>query len=97
MENTCGFDTCAVAKRMKLKKPQECVNYIESWWTKPEGKPVLVQDCAPRRTTLMIQDLYNRLIGVEQSQEQQRNMLATLEPLVKVAKEYQTGLLLESQ
>ena len=74
MKNTCEFKDCPIAKRLKLKKEEECTNFIESWWT-PEGtkNPIIVKDCSPKRTFLMIQELYNRLIGVEKSQEQMRN------------------------
>lgn len=74
MKDTCIFKECLVAKRLKLKKGEECINFIEAWWT-PEGKkePLIIKDCSPKRTFLMIQELYNRLIGVEKSQEQMRN------------------------
>ena len=38
-----------------------------------QGTPTLIKDCAPRRTFLMIQELYNRMIGIQQAQEQQRD------------------------
>lgn len=74
MKDTCELKNCPVAKKFKIKKENECPNFIESWWT-PEGekKPTLVKDCTNRRVLLMIQDLYNRLIGVQKSQEQMRN------------------------
>lgn len=74
MENTCDIKSCPVAKRLKIKKDEECFNFIETWWI-PEGKkkPVMLRDCSPKRTLIMIQDLYSRLIGVQQSQEQMRN------------------------
>jgi hypothetical protein len=65
---------CPVAKKFKIKKVNECPNYIEGWWT-PEGKdkPKIVHDCVNKRILLMIQDLYGRLIGVQKSQEHMRN------------------------
>lgn len=73
MENTCRGEECPLWKKYKEK----CPNFIESWWTpkRPgdDGQPYLIKDCAPRRTFLMIQELHNRLIGVEKSNEQQRN------------------------
>lgn len=76
MENTCGIKNCALAKKLKIKKEEECPNFVEAWWT-PENKkdPVSIKDCAPKRTFIMIQNLHNRLIGVEKSQEQVRNNL----------------------
>jgi hypothetical protein len=74
MEETCKPEGCGMAELFGRSK---CPNYIETWW-KPQkvggnNKPVLVCDCAPKRTLLMIQDLHNRMIGVEQSQEELRN------------------------
>lgn len=37
------------------------------------GPPVLVADCAPKRTMLMMQEISNRLLGVEKAQEEARN------------------------
>jgi len=73
MENTCNYKECKLFDLLG-GKPEQCPNYQESWWT-PEGKgkPVLIKDCAPRRTFLMIQDLSNRLVGVQKAQEEQRN------------------------
>ena len=70
MEDTCNKD-CEFGKLFKSER--ECCNYIESWWKPLEGQPVLIKDCAPRRNFWMIQDLYNRLIGVQQANEEQRN------------------------
>jgi len=86
MEDTCAKNECPMWKKFKEK----CPNYIESWWTPSQpggdGQPILLHDCAPRRTFLMIQELNNRLIGVEKSNEQQRNtnivMLKTISDMV---------------
>lgn len=74
MENTCNFSECKMAKKMGFETASDCFNFIESWWTSLDGQPKLIQDCAPRRTILMIQEHYNRLIGLQQAQEQQRNV-----------------------
>lgn len=72
MEGTCGKEKCRIWQLLD----GNCPNYLESWWTPPPtnpGPPVLVEDCAPRRTMLMIQELSNRLLGVEKTQEEARN------------------------
>ncbi len=78
MENTCNYPDCGFAKFHKFKKPDQCPNYLENWFrTNAPGAdqtPKLVRDCAPRRTLIMIQELYNRDIGVQQALEQQRNV-----------------------
>ena len=70
MQNTCSKEECPLWKEYGDK----CPNYIESWWqAEGKGQPIMVCDCAPKRTFLMIQDLHNRFVGVQRSQEQQRN------------------------
>lgn len=72
MEKTCKFETCTFGKAF-FKEPQECFNYKATWWQPLDGPPVMVEDCAPVRTMLMVQDLSNRMVGVQKSQEQMRN------------------------
>lgn len=72
MENTCNYQNCQFAAQL-FNKPEQCPFYVESWWKPLEGQPELVKDCANKRIFLMVQNLHDRLIGVQQSQEQQRN------------------------
>jgi iron-sulfur cluster repair protein YtfE (RIC family) len=59
---------------MWLDYGTRCPNYVEGWWTPKEGgRPVLIKDCAPKRIFLMLQDIHNRLEGLQKAQEQQRN------------------------
>jgi len=92
MKGTCepidpqtGASTCGMADLFGVKK---CPNYIETWWTPNkiggESQPVLVCDCAPKRTLMMIQDLHNRLLGVEKSQEELRNETVWTEVVASV-------------
>jgi hypothetical protein len=71
MENTCDFEKCYFAQL--LDNVEQCPNYVEGWWTPLEGKPQLYKDCAPKRTQLMVQELYNRLTGLQKASEQERN------------------------
>ena len=76
MENTCDSENCKLFDLLG-GIPEQCPNYQETWWT-PEingkpGTPILIKDCAPRRTFIMIQELYNRMIGIQQAQEKQRD------------------------
>lgn len=73
MENTCNYKECKLFDYLG-GEPNQCPNYMETWWNPSNNDtPVLVKDCAPRRTFLMIQDLNNRLVGVQKSQEKQRD------------------------
>jgi len=90
MVNTCEFPNCEFAKILMLNSSKQCPNYVESLWTKGpmqgEGnsRPQLVCDCSPRRTFLMIQELYNRLIGTQQAVENIRNEIVWTEVVANV-------------
>jgi len=73
MEGTCNSATCKLHDLLG-GTVEQCPSFIESWWTPSnKGVPIMVKDCAPKRVFLMIQELSNRLVGVQQAQEQQRN------------------------
>jgi hypothetical protein len=78
MENTCHFPHCEFARFHKFKKAEQCCNFKETFFTSnapgADQTPKVYRDCAPVRTLLMIQDLYNREIGVQRALEQQRNV-----------------------
>lgn len=83
MEETCNFEQCKFGKSF-FNNRTECFNFVETWWKPLEGQPKLVGDCAPRRTMLMVQDLYNRLIGLQQASEQERNANVHINEFAKV-------------
>lgn len=57
----------------------ECPNYIETLWKKEgELQPQIVKDCAPRRTLLMVQELYNRFFGLQGQVNQLENETCSL-------------------
>jgi len=87
MEDTCEFKNC---KRHDLLggEPSQCPQYIESWWTpEGDGKPILVKDCSTKRLFLMVQELHNRLIGVQKSNEQNRNAMIQFAQAISKAKD----------
>ena len=70
MQDTCLKEKCPLYKKFKKR----CPNFIETGWKEHDkAQPIMVADCAPRRTLLMMQTLYNRFIGVQKSNEEQRN------------------------
>lgn len=80
MINTCRKEECPLWKKYK----ETCPNYTESWWTtKDNGDQQLVFDCTPKRILLMLQNLHNRMIGVEKSQEEQRNEVGKFFEVIK--------------
>lgn len=70
MDGTCVKNDCPLWKKHKEK----CPNFIMTGWQSANGgQTKTVEDCAPKRTMLMVQELYNRLIAVEKVVEEQRN------------------------
>ena len=69
MEETC-FKDCPLWKQFG----KECPNFIESGWKDEKtGQVKIVKDCAPRRTMLMLQELFNRIVSLEKASNQARN------------------------
>jgi len=75
MKDTCLCEKCPLWKKYYSRKNGQCCpNYIETSWTSREdNQPVLIKDCAPKRSVLMMMDMQNRLFGTQQAAEQARN------------------------
>jgi len=87
MEGTCKSESCKLFDLLG-GTIEQCPNFVQSMWTPKEGgQPVLVKDCAPIRTMLMVQQLMNQQIGLQQAQEQQRNESHSIISMVKEAVE----------
>lgn len=72
MKDTCNFEECYFGKL--FDKAEQCPNFMQSGWKEKEGDEIkIIKDCAPKRTFLMLQELSNRLIGLQKAQEEQRN------------------------
>ena len=70
-QNTC-FEECRYRdKKGKFRK--SCPDYMELSWTTESGEMAATEDCARRRTLLMIMNFDLKLIGVQQASEQERN------------------------
>ncbi len=88
MEDTCRYETCVIAKKFRLKERQGCPNFIEVVFKDDEtGQTKLVGDCAPVRTLLMIQDMFNRLICVQKNQDKQKNKVEPIFELIRLSME----------
>lgn len=67
MKKDTACENCPF-KRMGFS---ECPNYIETvWHEQGSQQPTIVKDCAPKRSLLMIQELYNRTFGLQQQVSQ---------------------------
>ena len=81
MKDTCEPDKCPFAKEYGQ---EACPNYIECWWQEDGmNKPELLKDCAPKRILLMMQDLHNRLVGVQTQQAEVCGQLYNMTEAVK--------------
>ncbi len=73
MQDTCKSKDCAVYKKLKLKSPEQCPNYILSTWTNDKEEIKLTKDCIPVKISLMQAEFHNRLIAIQKALEQLRN------------------------
>jgi hypothetical protein len=56
-----------------------CPNYVEGTWESAEGEKYATFDCAPKRTMILTQQMYDHVIGTRRDYNQMRN--ATVEIL----------------
>lgn len=77
MEGTCNPDKCKLHTLLGGEK-DECPNYVKGFWKSTLGAVKEIDDCAPKRTLLMIQELFNRQIGLQSATEEQRNAFINL-------------------
>ncbi len=79
VQNTCKKKEC------KQWDKGRCPFYAVTNWTNPmSGETGNTDDCAPVRSLIMIQELSNRLVGVEKSQESLRNETAWVQVVAEV-------------
>jgi hypothetical protein len=50
-----------------------CPNYVEGVWESKEGEKYTTKDCAPKRTMILTQQMYDHIIGVRRDYNQFRN------------------------
>jgi len=72
MEDTCQPERCKLHDLLGGDQDQ-CPNHLLSTWVSKDGVTKAVHDCAPKRTLLMLQQMENRMLGLQKAQEEQRN------------------------
>ena len=72
MQGTCNEKGCKLFDLIG-GTPEQCPNFVQTMWQSQDSQPILVKDCAPKRTMIMMQEIHNRLVGLQQASEQQRN------------------------
>jgi hypothetical protein len=50
-----------------------CPNYVEGTWESAEGEKYTTIDCAPKRTMILTQQMYDHVIGTRRDYNQMRN------------------------
>jgi hypothetical protein len=87
LEPTCMGSQCpfwAVDKNERVT----CPLFIQTIWSvKGSNSPKVINDCAPKRNTLLLMDYSERAIGIQQDYEGQRNKYNKV--LVKVSDLFQ--------
>ena len=81
-------DTCAKTCVYWEKYKQNCPHFIQTMWgDKKSPQPKLVNDCAPKRAVILQIDAFNRMLGLQQAAEQERNLQhGMLKVMAEVAK-----------
>jgi len=73
VESTCLKERCYIYR----EEGDKCPFFIQTVWKAGDSATTnVLDDCAPRRNTLLLMDYSNRAIGIQQDYEQQRNMYA---------------------
>jgi hypothetical protein len=69
--------TCKVTCKFWKKYKHDCPFYLETVWRPPadatNGTPVVIKDCAPKRSVLLQMASNNALLGLQQANEEYRN------------------------
>lgn len=90
MKDTCNPENCAFGKEYGQEK---CPNFVECWWQQDGmDKPILVKDCAPHRILMMLQEMHNRVLGVQKQQAEVSGQLYLMTEAIKRFPQYQKAI-----
>jgi hypothetical protein len=67
--DTCKGKPCPFWKKYK----DNCPNYIEGQWRSAEGHVYATKDCAPRRSMILVQQIYDHMLDVRKDYGHVRN------------------------
>ena len=68
-QDTCPGRPCPYWKRYK----ENCPFFVEGGWKTPDGHTYTTKDCAPKRSMILQQQIYDTMIGVHKSHNESRN------------------------
>jgi len=66
-------DTCNEKCPFWKKYKKNCPNYVEGQWRTKEGHTYTTMDCAPKRSMILCQQIYDHMIDVRKDYNQVRN------------------------
>ena len=70
MESTCKKEMCF----MWEKEGEKCPLFINTMWaSEGTNQSKILDDCAPKRNTILLMDYSNRGIGMQQDYEKQKS------------------------
>ena len=75
-------DTCNVKCPFWKKYKDHCPNHVKGMWRTVEGHVYETKDCAPKRSMILCQQIYDHMIDVRQDYNQVRNAASNLMMLV---------------
>lgn len=83
LEPTCMGEQCPFWSVDKNERVV-CPMFIQTLWSvQGSNRPKTINDCAPKRNTLLLMDYSERAIGIQQDYEHQRNKYEKV--LIKVS------------
>lgn len=76
VEGTCLKEKCYLWRSEGV----DCPFYLPTMWRNEDNPttPQMIEDCAPRRNTILLMEYSNRAIGIQKDYEEQRNMYANV-------------------
>jgi hypothetical protein len=85
--------TCKTKCPFWTRYGENCPNYVEGTWESQDGEKYTTKDCAPKRSMILVQQMYDHIIGVRRDYNQFRN--ASTEVLKPAAQSVGVELIVE--
>jgi len=68
-KDTCPGKECPLWKRYG----EHCPNYVKGEWRTNDGHEYTTHDCAPKRSMILCQQIYDNMVNVRKDYNQVRN------------------------
>lgn len=90
-QDTCRKTRCPMWRKYR----KECPMFVTNTWIGADQQAKVSEDCAPIRSMLMQQDLHNRCLGIQKSQEEMRNNFDSLQDRFSTMIQQSTDFMIE--